>query len=66
MRIVHVVDYFMPQFGYQEPFLAKWQLKMGHEVYVVTGDRYCPGIARIGPSKGVRRGGFFVEEGILV
>ncbi len=42
MRIVHVVDYFMPKMGYQENLLAKWNAKEGHEVIVLTGDRYYP------------------------
>lgn len=42
MKIVHVSEYFHPKLGYQETFLAKAQQKLGHEVYVVTSDRYYP------------------------
>lgn len=42
MRIVHVVDYFQPGIGYQEYYLAVCQAAAGHEVYVVTSDRYKP------------------------
>jgi hypothetical protein len=42
MKIIHVIDYFQPQLGYQETFLAKEQAKQGHEVYVLTSDRYNP------------------------
>jgi len=42
LRIVHVVDYLMPRMGYQEYLLAKWNAKHGHEVHVVTSDRYAP------------------------
>lgn len=42
MKIVHVIDYFQPRLGYQETFLAKEHPKLGHEVYVVTSDRYNP------------------------
>jgi glycosyltransferase involved in cell wall biosynthesis len=42
MRIVHLVDYFQPKLGYQETFLAKEHANLGHEVYVVTSDRYYP------------------------
>ncbi|MFH1884608.1 MAG: glycosyltransferase family 4 protein [Planctomycetota bacterium] len=42
MRIVHVIDYFQPQIGYQEFYLAKFQQKMGHKVFIVTSDRYSP------------------------
>jgi len=68
MRIVHVGDYFEPQVGYQQTFLTKEQLKLGHEVYVVTSDRYSPGIAKMGirESKAARQKGVFIEEGIKV
>lgn len=42
MKIVHLIDYFQPQIGYQETFLAKQQIKMGHAVCIVTSDRYFP------------------------
>jgi glycosyltransferase involved in cell wall biosynthesis len=42
MRIVHVVDYFQPRLGYQEYYLAVCQAAAGHEVHVVTSDRYKP------------------------
>jgi len=42
MRIVHIQDYFHPMLGYQETFLPREQAKLGHEVYVVTSDRYKP------------------------
>lgn len=69
MRIVHVIDYFQPKLGYQETFLAKEHARAGHEVYVVTSDRYNPGVYfdakdLLGPR---RKGtGFFIEEGIRV
>ena len=40
MKIVHVQDYFQPQFGTQVTFIARKHAEMGHEVYVVTSDRY--------------------------
>jgi glycosyltransferase involved in cell wall biosynthesis len=40
MRIAHVVDYYMPLLGYQESLLPKWHARHGHEVHVVTSDRY--------------------------
>lgn len=69
MRIVHVMDYFQPQLGYQETFLAREHAKMGHEVLVVTSDRYDPLL--FPANKGVlgsriKSAGFFVEEGINV
>ena len=42
MRIVHIVDYLMPQMGYQEFLLPKWNALQGHEVFILTSDRYTP------------------------
>ena len=42
LRIVHVVDYLMPTMGYQESLLPKWNAKHGHDVHIVTSDRYAP------------------------
>ena len=38
MKIVHVIDFFQPQAGYQETYLAIEQAKLGHDVSVVTSD----------------------------
>ena len=69
MRIIHVIDYFQPRLGYQETFLPREQSKLGHDVYVVTSDRYSPLI--YSENKGLLGGrkkgpGFFIEEGIKV
>ena len=40
MKIAHIINYFQPKLGYQETYLAKEQLKLGHEVAVFTSDRY--------------------------
>src|SRR3990172_5058761 len=42
MKIVHLADYFQPALGYQEAALAREQLRLGHQVTVVTSDRYAP------------------------
>ena len=42
LTIVHVADYVMPAMGYQEYALAKWNARHGHEVHLVTSDRYTP------------------------
>lgn len=42
MRIVHLVDYLMPTMGYQEFLLPKWNARHGHEVTILTSDRYYP------------------------
>lgn len=67
MKITHVISYFQPKLGYQEFHLAKEQQKSGHEVHVITSDRYSPGLypaARklLGPR--TKGSGYFIEEGI--
>jgi len=42
MRIIHIIDYFQPKLGYQETFLAREHSRLGHEVHVITSDRYYP------------------------
>lgn len=42
LKIVHIVNYFQPQLGYQEYFLAKAFKEMGHESHVVTSNYYFP------------------------
>ena len=69
MRIVHVSYYFYPVIGYQETFLPREQSKLGHEVYVVTSDRYSPLIYSENKSllgARIKEPGFFIEEGIRV
>lgn len=71
MRIVHCIDYFQPKLGYQETFLAKEHIQLGHEVFVVTSDRYNPYVYEGGAAKKVlgeriKGSGFFNEEGIRV
>lgn len=71
MRIVHVIDYFQPRLGYQETFLAREHACSGHDVCVVTSDRYNPVVywgdaAKSVLGKRVVGAGYFVEEGIKV
>ncbi|MBA7640570.1 D-inositol-3-phosphate glycosyltransferase [subsurface metagenome] len=70
MRIIHIQDYFHPQLGYQEAFLPREQAKLGHDVYVVTSDRYKPlvynGSSRLLGGRRIVGKGFFTEEGIKV
>ncbi len=42
MKIVHVEDNFLPTSGYQLNFLAKWNVKHGHEVAIVVSDSLVP------------------------
>ena len=71
MKVVHVIDYFQPQLGYQETFLAREHARLGHDVYVVTSDRYNPILYAGDTVKSVMgkrlvSAGYFVEEGIKV
>ncbi|MCG7489666.1 glycosyltransferase family 4 protein [Vibrio sp. Of14-4] len=42
MKILHVISYYQEGMGYQENWLPYFQKKLGHEVLVVTSDRYFP------------------------
>lgn len=42
MKIVHLCSYIQPKLGYQEYYLAKEHAKLGHEVIVISSDRYYP------------------------
>ena len=42
MRIVHVIDYYQEQLGYQESHLAKQHAECGHDVFVVTSNLFYP------------------------
>ena len=42
MKILHVLGYYQPEFGYKEYFLAREQVKAGHEVYIVASDVIYP------------------------
>ncbi len=71
MRIVHVIDYFQPRLGYQETFLAREHARSGHEVFVVTSDRYNPIVYSGDAAKSLMGNrivgaGFFIEEGTKV
>lgn len=69
MKIIHVIDYFQPQLGYQETFLPREQSKLGHEVYMVTSDRYQPLIYSENENilgARIKGAGFFIEEDIKV
>lgn len=42
MKIVHFDEIFHPDFGYQINILPKYQIKQGHEVYIITGKSDIP------------------------
>ena len=39
MKIVHVMNWYIPGMGYQENFLPREQERLGHEVIIITSDR---------------------------
>jgi len=40
MKIVHIVNFFIPSIGYTEYYLARKQQEVGHEVYIITSNRF--------------------------
>jgi glycosyltransferase involved in cell wall biosynthesis len=46
MRILHTCQYFLPWLGYQEFYLAREQVRAGHEVLVVSSNLLIPLDAR--------------------
>ena len=69
MKIVHIIDYYQPKLGYQEAFLARNHANLGHEVHVITSDRYASGLypmaqAVLGPR--LVGTGSFTEDGVCV
>ena len=68
MRIIHFIEYFQPDLGYQEYYLAKHQQAAGHEVLVVTSDRRLEpsGTGREGMGSRVVGTGLRRESGVQV
>lgn len=67
MRIAHLSQYFQPKIGYNDLYLPLGQQEMGHEVCVITSDRYMPNTRffRNVMAERVIGTGTFREEGIL-
>ncbi|MFA5134747.1 MAG: glycosyltransferase family 4 protein [Patescibacteria group bacterium] len=42
MKIVHIIGFYQPEFGYQEYYLSKRQKENGHDVYLLTSDYLYP------------------------
>jgi len=42
MKILHIQSYYIPGMGYQENCLPAAQARLGHEVVLLTADRYPP------------------------
>jgi glycosyltransferase involved in cell wall biosynthesis len=70
MKIVHVTDYLQTVVGYQDTILPREQGRMGHEVHVITSDRYSPRVypahkKLLGENR-IKGAGFFIEDGLKV
>jgi glycosyltransferase involved in cell wall biosynthesis len=67
MRIAHLSQYFQPKIGYNDLYLPLKQQEMGHEVCVITSDRYTPNTRffRNVMAERIIGAGTFREEGIL-
>ena len=69
MKIIHVNDYFQTKVGYQDYFLSREHVKMGHDVYFITSNRINPRLFKNYNSlfkKRVIKEGFSIENGIKV
>ncbi|MFH1028059.1 MAG: glycosyltransferase family 4 protein, partial [Pseudomonadota bacterium] len=69
MKIVQVIGYFQTELGYPEAFLAKELARLGHDVCIITSDRYKTFFYSGSKSALVGRTtnpGFYIEEGIKV
>ena len=63
MRIVHLMDHFQPWIGYQETYLAREHQLLGHEVIVITSNRYARWLRNVADSMNAKVG-YSQEEGI--
>ncbi len=71
MKIVHFTNYYQSAIGYQEPNLARMHKRLGHEVHVVTSDRFFPfpnyeNTYKKLLGERIQAHGIFKEEGITV
>jgi len=40
LKIVHIMNWYIPNMGYQENYLPMEQKKLGHDVEIITSDRF--------------------------
>ena len=71
MRILHLINYYQPKIGYQEYFLSQKQVELGHEVIIITSNRYFPFKNYDKSYKGLLgnrkiKSGKYIEDGITV
>ncbi len=65
MKIVHIIGYFQPEYGYEEYYTALNQAKMGHEVHVLTSNWIVP-IPGLKRQERKRKMGIEHVDGIIV
>ncbi len=65
MRIVHLTDHYQPWMGYQESYLPQNQQRLGHDVSVITSDRYAKKAKQL-IEGGDPKPGNYLEQGVQV
>ncbi len=65
MRIVHLIDHFQSWLGYQETYLPIEQKRLGHDVLVITSNRYTSDASAIQGTR-ITSVGLAEEKGVLV
>lgn len=65
MKIIHVMNWYIPHMGYQENFLPQEQKKMGHDITIITSDRY-PIYKGLNEKKRIQKSGIFNDNGIAI
>lgn len=66
MRIARIVQHFQPRFGYAEYYILREFQRQGHEVCIITSDRYSPMVRLFDGSGNLRTSsGRFLESGLV-
>ncbi len=65
MKIIHLIDHYQPEMGYQETYLARRQCELGHQVHVVTSGRYAKTVRTV-YGKSETKLGIYNDNGIII
>jgi glycosyltransferase involved in cell wall biosynthesis len=65
MKIVHIMSWYIPNMGYQENFLPLEQKKRGHNVVIITSDRY-PLYKGMNEKTRFLKSGIYNDKGITI
>ncbi len=65
MKVVHIIGYFQPEYGYEEYYTALNQAKVGHEVHVLTSNWIVP-MSGLKRQERKRKMGIEHVDGIIV